>query len=189
MDTKKKVIVSVSAFVVVLVATVVAVVSVLAASKVSFSSSINVTYVVGDVVADVAVSTAKVKTNATSITWGTPKTKNFGIDHSGTAETIALDNYTNIGKDECVVIKFVFNNNSAKGFTAKLPTPPTGTNMNVFYSTSESGLAALTSGDYNTSGVTVQGGADKSATYYAVIKIATPTSNATFNSSFAWTLE
>ena len=191
MDSKKKIIISVSAFVVVLLATVVAVVSVLAATNVSFTSSIKVTYTVGDVVADVAVSMAKVKTTATSITWGTPQTKDFAISYSGSGESISFADQT-LAKDECVVIKFVFNNNSAKGFTATL-TPPTvvaNDNVNILYATSETGLAGLTSTAAGANGtVSVASGADKTGTYYAVIKIADTTKNVSgFTANFAWTL-
>lgn len=184
MDSKKKIIISVTTFVIALVAIIVAVVSVLAATNVSITSSIKVTYTVSDVVADVAVSAAKVKTNATSITWGTASTKDFGINYTGTGETITLTDMTLL-KDECIVLKFVFNNNGAKAFTATL-TKPSGTNVNIYYATSESALLASTTA--TPTAVNVASGADKSGTYFAVIKIADATQNAAFDGSFIWNL-
>lgn len=184
MDSKKKIIISVSAFVLVLLATVVAVVSVLAATNVSITSSIKVTYTVDDVVADVAVSAVKVKTNASSITWGTASTEDFGVNYTGTGETISLSDMT-LSKDECIVLKFEFNNNGSKAFTATL-TKPSGSNVNIYYATSESAL--LSSTTTNPTTVSVASGADKSGTYFAVIKIADTTKDATFNSSFVWNL-
>jgi len=185
MDAKKKIIVSFSAFIFVLMATVIAVVAVLAAHKVSLSSSVNVSYEVVDVIADVEVYAVKVKNSATTISWGTANTKNFAHNHSGNQETIALGDFPLL-KDESVVLKFVFNNNSDNDFNATL-TKPSGTNVTIYYAASENDLMASRVTDPSV--VAVAGGASQTKSYYARIAITDITQGANFNGSFAWSLE
>ena len=199
MSAKKKMIIAISAFSMVLLATIIAVVAVLAAQQVTVKSSLTVNYAVSDVIADVEVYAVKVKTNASTIDWGTAKTANFnstgyvsggtltgtvgGNQASGTFSNFAL------AKDECVVLKFVFNNNSAsKSITATLGTISTsGKNVNLYYSATEASLLESTTTTSAT--VNVAAGTDKTVSYFAVIKIADDTKNVTdFQPSFNWTL-
>ena len=198
MSSKKKMIIAISAFAMVVLAAVVAVVAVLAASSVTVKSSLTINYTVSDVVADVEVYAAKVTNGATTITWGTANTADFGVDGfttgtgatgtvGGTEASMALTTFA-LSKTECVVLKFVFNNNSSKAFTATLGDISTsGKNVNIFYSNTESGLSSLTSG--TKSAVNVAAGADESSTYYVRIAIADTTADvSSFAPEFKWTL-
>lgn len=193
MNAKRKMIIAISAFAMVILATVVAVVAVLAAQSVTIQSSINVTYSVTDVIADVEVYAVKVKTNASSITWDNSNkaTYNFGDSYSGTGETLTLptSSYT-LAKDECVVLKFVFNNNSAKAFTATLTKPTAVTNVNIYYAASDTGTSGiLKSTTTSPSAVSVASGAAATSSYYAVIKIGDISRNISTSSfNFNWAL-
>lgn len=192
MDSKRKMIVAISAFAMVILATVVAIVAVLAASNVTVQSSVSVSYSVTDVVADAAVYAVKVKTNATSVDWGTAKgTANFTIADS-TEDPITMSKF-DLASDECLVLKFVFNNNSDKAFTATLTAPTAAANTNIYYSTydvtNHASNSLLKSTTTSPTAVSVAAGNSASSTYYAVIKIADNTQDVTESSfNFNWTL-
>ena len=185
MNSKKKMLIAISSFALIILATVVGVVAVLAAQHITIKSSIKVSYTVDDVVADVEVYAAKVNLSATSINWGTAQTVNFDVDYDNqNGETVSFSEFK-LGKTECVVLKFVFNNNSSKGFSATL-TKPAGTNVNIYYASSEAALLGSSSTTPTT--VNVSGGIDATASYFAVIKVDDNTKDASFDGLFAWNM-
>ena len=193
MSSKKKMIIAISAFAMVVLAAVVAVVAVLAAQNVTIKSQISVKYTVDDVVADVAVYAKNVKTNAglTATTdLGTAQTFNFGIDYVEPDGGKSLDgfNFDSLAKDECIVVKFVFNNNSANAFTATLtdPTIASDANIEIYYGSDITTLLSSTTA--TSSAVSVTGGDDATNSYYAVIKIKDNTKNVSTTVSFNWAL-
>lgn len=199
MSSKKKMIIAISAFAMVVLAAVVAVVAVLAAQQVTVKNSIKISYTVTDVVADIEVYAVKVE-NGESITWGTAKKASFDINGynstnssgaTGTAgeeEANVTFNEFKLSKNECVVLKFVFTNQSAKAFTASLKDIDTSNkNINIYYTSTETGLSSITSGDK--SDVSVGANAGTSSTYYVRIAIADTTKDVSnFEPSFEWTL-
>lgn len=187
MSSRKKMIFAVSAFAMIVLASVVTLVSVLAATSVKVDNTITVKYTVTDVICDVEVYVVKVKTNDTSITWGTAKgTHNFTHDTATEQKTFALGSDFTLLKDECVLIKFVFNNNGDLAFKATLSTPKGGTNMAIAYAATASKPADIASSSF--AAVSVDSGASASSTYYAKISISDVTKNATIETSFVWNL-
>ncbi|MBR4998838.1 MAG: hypothetical protein IKY10_03055, partial [Clostridia bacterium] len=71
MSARRKMTFAVSAFAMIIIASIVTLVSVLAATSVKVNNSITVKYTVVDVICDVEVYAVKVKNSATSVTWGT----------------------------------------------------------------------------------------------------------------------
>lgn len=190
MNAKRKIIISVCAFALIVVATVVSVIAVLAAQQVTIQSSVSVTYTVVDVVADVEVYA--VETNATSISswtasnWGTAQTHNFAHNTSTTTQNLALGDFTPT-KDECIVFKFVFNNNGDKAFKATLTAPTPHSNMNIYYAATQADL--LTSTTTAPAQVSVAKGASSTASYFAVVKIKDVTKEiAKTDLKFSWVL-
>ena len=147
MDAKKKIIMSVAAFAMIIVASVVAVVAVLAAQNVTITNYISVNYVVEDVYANVELSYAigdSSLTNASTLNF-TPVANSplvFNGDNT-TAGTLTLPNQT-IKKDKALFIKFKFTNNSAMATRATSKFTITNTNMNVKYGTSVSAITSDT---------------------------------------------
>ena len=187
MSARRKMTFAVSAFAMIIIASIVTLVSVLAATSVKVNNSITVKYTVVDVICDVEVYAVKVKNSATSVTWGTAKgTKSFAHNASATEQSISLGTDFDLLKDECVVIKFVFNNNGDMAFNATLTAPTAGTNMAIAYGTTGTKPADIASTSF--SSVSVASGADKSNTYYAKISISDVTKNANIATSFSWTL-
>lgn len=207
MNAKKKMIIAISAFAMVILAAVVAVVAVLAAQNVTVKSSLNVSYTVNDVVADVDVYAAVI-TNNTTINWGTAKTAVFGVDGYVNADSTGFSGQTSadgetseantsfdemeITKKQCVVLKFVFTNKSAsRKFTATLGAiSTTGANVNISYlkgeATKPEDIAATSSEVLN---VNAMGATGDVVTYCVKISIADTTKDVTeFKPSFDWTL-
>ena len=120
MDSKKKIIVSVSAFIVVVMATVVAIVSVLAATNVRMSAGISVTYNVGDnVMLDVCVYTGVVEKNVTAAEF---VDVSYTMDDGSIGYGNALDELTlnlpatTITATQYLVVRFEFYNVSAESY-------------------------------------------------------------------------
>jgi len=194
MDSKKKMIIAISSCVLVVMAAVVAIVAVLAAQQVTVNNSLKVTYTVQDVVCDVEVYAVKVKTSATSVTWGTAKgSAQFDINTADKAsESLSLGEFTNIAKDEVVVLKFVFNNNADSAFKATLASPTAGTNFKIYYATADgtgtSGVLGSTTEFGTGKEVSVAAGDSSSGVLYARVQIDNVTKSATLNTSFNWTI-
>ncbi len=199
MGSKKKMIIAISAFALVVIATVISVVAVLAATSVTLTTNVTVSYTVSDVVADFKVYAVKVKNNATSINWGTEKVASFGVDGyisgTGSQGTVGEDEATigltavDLLKDECLVLKFVFENNSVKAFTGTLNhTDTTNQNVTIAYASGSVSKPGDITGTTKST-VSVASGDDKSATYYVKVSISDAKKNVTdFNPAFAWTL-
>ena len=149
MDSKKKIIISLSAFIVVLVATVVAVVSVLAAQNVKVTSGVNISYRAGANVMGTITATAKSENNSTyTLSGGDTGAGIFDGSETGTPtenlgsfSEIALNNSDN----KYVEFTFNFTNTSTvAGYTAvlKFTNGSTGngtvTNMKLYSKTTGS---------------------------------------------------
>ena len=191
MSSKKKMIIAISAFAMVVLAAVVAVVAVLAAQNVTIKSQIGIKYTVDDVVADVAVYAKNVGTKeslTTATNLGTAQTENFGIDYTGTGEALEGFDFDNLAKDQCVVIKFEFNNNSANAFTATLtaPTITEGANIAIYYAADITQLLGSTT--TTPAAVSVAAGDTATSSYYAVIKIVDNTKDVDTSVEFNWAL-
>lgn len=203
MKTKRKMIIAISALAMVILAGVVAVVAVLAASSVTVNSTLKIKYTVADVEATVEVYAAKVAEDEDSIDWGTAKKAVFGIDglitgsSSGLTSPVANANNASCGfdfssdfsKTDCVVMKFVIKNDGAKAFSAKLDDINPGTipvALNYKVSTTAINDATAISGPYSHIESIAAG---STSTMYVKITLTDKTGDVTFEPSFDWVLE
>ena len=206
MKTKRKMIIAISALAMVILAGVVAVVAVLAAQNVTVKSNLTIKYSVSDIAADVAVKYAVVKTDATSVSFGNAKTVNFDLDGFSSTGTEGFTEITtglptggagaeasygevSIGKDECIILEFTFNNNTvSKGFTATLKDLTTSSDVDIAYGTACSKPSDVDG--TSKSNVTVAAGENASGKYYVKISIkeASKTKDVTYTTAFEWTL-
>lgn len=187
MNSKKKIIIAVSALAMIVLASVVAVVAVLAAQRVTLNNSITVEYKVKDVVCDTSVRYAVV-TDGT-YDWKTPKTADFAYnaeDQDKDEQSLAFGNVS-IDKTQCVVLEFTFNNNGSRAFNASLTENSSEkNNIKIYYSATLEGI--LTSTTETSTAVNVAAGDDKSGVYYARIDIDQKQFDAKIITNFVWTI-
>ena len=206
MNSKKKIIIAVSAFALVLLATIVSVVAVLAAQNVTVRNTITIQYTVVDVVADIEVYAVKVEKDATTINWGTAKKAVFGVDgfdlssstgfteygtttdENSAAET-SFDKF-DISKKECVVLKFVFKNNSAsRAFTADLTIDGSDSNVSIAHSSGNVVKPGDITGTNSQVTVAKSGTTGDTVSYFVKLSIVDATKNVDeFTPVFEWAL-
>ena len=193
MDTKKKIIISVSAFVLVLVATVVAVVSVLAAQSVSVSSNVSISYTAGaNVIGSMEIS-AKTENN-TVIQIGGANTKTITFTGTETGSAAAPEaNFSNAtlasGSNNFVTYTFKFTNTSTvAGYTANLYFRDGGsgdgtiTNMKFY---KDGTLTSCPSSDVPLTVTVAKGG---NVTLNLKVEIDDPLKDSAFSGVFYWEL-
>ena len=188
MNSKKKIIITLSALAMIVLASVITVVAVLAAQRVTLKNSITVEYKVKDVVCDTSVRYAIV-TNGT-YDWKTAKNANFAYNAESTETTeqeLAFGNVS-IDKTQCVVIEFTFNNNGSRAFRGTLnETSSEKTNIKIYYASALNQI--LTSTTETASAINVEAGDEKSGVYYARIDIDQKQFDAKVITNFVWTLD
>lgn len=202
MSSKKKIIIAISAFALVIMAGVIAVVAVLAAQTVTVESAINLSYNVENVYGSARV-TYKIITDDTSdtesyVAWnnedGAAVSTFDGANGTWRMATVPFSFAE--GATE-IIIKFEIQKSSAsvEDYTATLTAKcPTLANVNVFYGSSESATtqASETTGDETITMLnqhTVDAsGADWEA-FYVRLKVAEPTQDANLGCTLKWELK
>ena len=189
MDTKKKLIISASAFVVVLVATIVAVVSVLAATKVTVNSNVNITYTAnGDVLGSIAVAAKNSKGTAV----GTSGSKNLTAA-TGATETLGSYSSLTLDNSDNKTITFTFtltNSSPVSDYTAKLKFTPGADpvhNVKMYTGTAEASLTEITSTNFP-SMASFDVNKSETKTFVVKIELNDPNDDARFIGTFAWEL-
>ena len=142
MNAKKKMIIAISAFAMVILATVVAVIAVLAAQNVTVKSSLNVSYSVEDIHGSARVS-YKLGSASTYTTWkiGGKASATFdGTTTDGAEFVLDSQPFSLNETNSTVIIKFEFQKSSAsvENFSAQLDASVTKfKNITVEYGTTE----------------------------------------------------
>lgn len=178
MNSKKKMIIAISAFAMVILAAVVAVVAVLAAQQVTVKSSFTVTYSVDDIFG-FAKASYKLEGDSSYTEWLT-ETEFDDTLVSGPTLTDPDINFTK--SQRYVIIKFEFKKTSAsvENFTAKLNYSATDTtNITVTYGTSEDAISSAAK-------ATMFDATINSTSYHTFfVKIALTNNDTTVDASFA----
>lgn len=203
MKTKRKMIIAISAFAMVILAGVVAVVAVLAASNVTVNSSLTIKYTVGNVAVDVSVGNKKASASSTTAIAEkdfAAKKAVFGLNgydsdgsDSGYTSTKSEEAALAFGqipleKDECLVLMFKFENSGDIKLKATLTPPATSSDVEVRYGVSSTPSEITAT---SPSVVSIPGGADQSATYYVKLSIAesAKTKDVEYTPNFSWLVE
>ncbi len=186
MDSKKKMIISISAVALVILAAVVAVVAVLAAQQVTIKSSINVTYTTSEVAGTVTAQYQVANGTATNIGTGTITYKGT---ETGTPTTdltggSALQINTLTSTNKYVDFIFTFTNTGSAEYTATLKTLPTTSNFTIKYTVPNAGGVTKVS---DTS-FKVAGNTTEAVTYTVSYEIADVSKDATISGTFEWEL-
>ena len=186
MNAKRKMIIAISAFAMVVLATVVAVIAVLAAQNVTIQSSINVTYTSSEVAAKV---TAKYQVaNGTASNIGTGGYEFEGTESGANATqnltTSALTINTLTSTNNYVDFIFTFTNEGSAEYTATLTLPATATNFEISYTVPDKDGATKVS---NTS-FKIAGNTTTAVTYKVRYTIKDVSKNASISGTFSWNL-
>lgn len=179
MNSKRKMIIAISALAMVILAAVVAVVAVLAAKTVTIQSSVNVTYEATDVYGQARISTKyEGDTNYTTVLNETDVS-------SISAQSLTLDGFTTAKK--YVIIKFEFKKESAtvENFNATLNyTSASSSNVTITSGTTEDATTTIASKPFNA--VLIDDGTYDA--FYIKIAITDVKQDASFAGSLNWVL-
>ena len=184
MSSKKKLIIAVCAFSLIILASVVSIVAVLAAQKVTINSTINVTYtsqeVAGKVTAQYQIANGKATNIGDgSITYSGSETGTPTTTLGGTSG-VTITGLTSTNK--YIDFIFTFTNTGSAQYTATVVLPTTVSNFTVSHETLPTTKTSNTS-------FTVAGGTTTAVTYKVRYTIDDVSKNASISGTFAWTLE
>ena len=186
MNSKRKVIVAMSAFAMLLLATVVAVVAVLAAQNVTVTSQIRVSYTSNQ---KAAVVTAKYQiSGGTAANLGSGSITFDGTEASANAtKSLTTSEVSITGLDSSnkyVDFIFTFTNPGSADYTATLTLPTTNTNFTVSYTKATgTGVSSATDTSFK-----LAGGTTSPVTYKVRYTIADVSKDATLSGLFSWSL-
>ena len=184
MNSKKKIVVAISAFALIIMATIVSVVAVLAAQKVTITSSVSVSYTSVEVDGAFTAHYQVKNGTKTSIGSATFQAEDSGTEadpllrDAGTANGITLTSANNH-----VDFIFTFTNTGSAAYTATVTLPTTSSGLTVSYPTKPS---TMVSGS-NTS-FTVAGKTTTPVTYTVRYTISDVAINASLSGNFVWNL-
>ena len=183
MSSKKKMIIAISSFAMIILAAVVAVVAVMAAQNVTIKSSINVTYtsseIAGKVTASYQVQGASSATSIGAIEYH--GTEANGTSTSLNSSKLSITSLTSTNK--YVDFIFTFTNEGSKDYTATL-TLPTNSNFTKAYTVPSSGGATKV----NDTSFKVAGGTTTAVTYKVRFTITDVSKDASISGNFSWAL-
>ena len=186
MDSKKKMIIAVSSFAMVVLAAIVAVVAVLAAQSVTIKSTININYSVEDVFGSAKVS-YKLEGDTQFTNWGSVLT--FDENTETGAESSLTDPGFNLTREKSyVIIKFELKkkDDTVENFSATLQYASTkAKNMTVTSGTAEDAITTeATANMFNA--VTIS--SSEYTAFYVKIAISSVDADAEFAGTFNWAL-
>lgn len=183
MDSKKKMIIAVSSFAMIILATVVAIVAVLAAQSVTIQSSINVSYTSSEIAGTVTAS-YQVKGAATPTLIG--EKPYYGTELGTPTDTLGEGATTITGltkENNYVDFIFTFTNTGSSEYTATL-TVPTSTNFTASYTVpNANGATKLSDTSFKIAGNTTT-----PVTYVIRMTISDVSKDANISGTFAWNL-
>ena len=214
MNSKKKMIISISAFALVLISTVVSIVAVLAAQNVTIKNNLTVSYQVKDVAVEVTLWVGKIENDAT-YDWDDieSKTVEFGIDGLSNASGSGITGEAGsdmaeiewedleLTKTQCVIMRFLFINKSDRAFTitheSVFGENVEGANVSIYYTAADGGdLTSLDESDLflnqdlQEGRISVAGGEENETEFYIRLTITDPTKNVDdYEFSFDFLLE
>ena len=186
MDSKKKMIIAISAFAMVILAAVVGVVAVLAAQQVTVKSSISVSYTASEVAGTVTAKYQVKGGTATNI--GTTGTITFDGTETGEPEESLTETTLSISglssTNNYVDFIFTFTNTGSSKYTATLTPPTTCTNFNITYTVpNASGVTKKSDTSFE-----VAGGTTTAVTYTIRYTIKDVSKDASLSGDFSWSL-
>lgn len=185
MDSKKKMIIAISAFAMVILAAIVAVVAVLAAQQVTIKSSINVTYTSSEVAAKVTahyqVKGGEETAIGNTIEFDGTET---GADATKDMNTSELKINSLTSENNYVDFIFTFTNEGQSEYTATLTLPATLENFDVTYSVPNTdGATKILDTSF-----TVAGNTTTPVEYIITFTIKDVAKNAKLAGNFSWSL-
>ena len=197
MTGKKKLIIAISAMVLVVIAAIISVVAVLAAQQVTLNSSISVNYAVTDIYGKAKVSyKTSIGEGGTYTTWKTNDNKDEATFAGGASETWALATtpFTLNKTTPAVTIKFEFQKDSgAEDFKAQLSATLTKTKGDIIVKYGETetpttALTATTATVLTPNNNTVSNAGSYGSAFYVTIQLANTKADVQATLALAWTL-
>lgn len=187
MSSKKKIIVSISSFAILIMAVVIAVVAVLAAQSITVKSSVNVTYTAKEVAAKVT-SKYKIGDTGTLTNIGSGSISFDGTEDltNNTQTTGTITSSTDLtSTNNYIEFVFTFTNEGDAEYTATLTLPATVDNFEATYTVpNTAGATKVTDTSFRLKGKTTT-----AVEYKVKFKIKDVSKNAELKGDFQWVME